>query len=1145
MPGPITYAAVTLLARDRLGQIRRALAARKEAGTAKELELHVLHLTAAAEAMMSASQPVIAPPVRLYGPPLTDHVSRFTLLGAIGPDLPRYAAYFQPGQRWLMDTLHKGTPDPHREKVLANTTNLIFDFWQRVGPLVDAEFSDQDKRKQAKQKMQAYVLGHLCHVAADVLSHPYFEAIEARLATPAPNAIRVMGRDDVAGAFDVRVASTFFGRGTDTRTKQWADWFPEPGEVPGAFAKALAASIQSLYGARAEGLPAFEEEFRKIDPAPPPLSVGLINESIDYFRTIIGIERVWTRGDWLGATAAMFLPLVLVPLGALVLPLGKNLTRPLTPADGPDAEARRRYESVVFPVAASALGPLVSMIIVSASGRGLRAEGVLGWVQAGLSLVASVGFFASLGGAGGLRWGLWFWLPLGLAVLQVLFVIKRGARENARKLLFLGPLVQVLLALFVILLYRGWLHELVEELQKSSDERDELAIARDWLIWIVIVAGLWFVHAVLWHKAFSASVPDDRNEFAGGEPRQFLRLYDDVALIHDARAPLDSERLADLVYPPARRPLLKLWWQAGTAPSVKVRIDHDRLVFHWDAPAGTPDQTVFAPLAPTTVERFGQLLATAVTGTGARGTLHVKPVRDDEKDLELAPGAVFSDHGDAKSTQADHDAEAALSKDIGTSEAAAFTLFHAPRPRLAERVGRSGVAADSRRAEQASRVGSLLQPVAGNPLTVRITVAGAVGTAQFTFQSGAGPVSAATATAPEVAVLALATTLVFTPGAFVAGDSWTVTLDGIVAAAAGNTSAGTLRATVTPRYRATNATDGTSPLLRRLLRPGDVLEIATAGPVGQQRIVEQVSSDTEVIVASAFTPPIAAGGIGYKRAAGDRGVRVRGTTPIRTPALAQGIGPNDVQGVVPGQLFGAQFMTGDVVELATVPPARRTVVTVKDAAPVGTPPAPLNLLELDAPPPTFVGAVFIDRLSDAEADGVPYVADASDVFGDGASIMNDAADLGALLCLGAASRLALDDGAVTPAGATRPLHRVYQVFRNWNLDRRRVNEWKLIVSGGAESERRGDFRAAEEAVVVDRADAGEVLGDASVERRRAADAIVREHGWLGVFRAWVDMASRARTDSQDTAVFRPGAPSNRDLSRAMAYLIDAADGVAP
>jgi hypothetical protein len=1324
MPGPITYAAITLLARDRLGQIKRALTAKKAAGTHSELELHVLHLASAAEEMMSASHPVIDPPVRLYGPPLTDHVSRFTLLGAIGPDLPRYAAYFHPGQRWLYDTLHKGTPDQHREKVLANTTNLVFDFWKRVGPMIDAEFSDQSKRTLARDKMRAYVLGHLCHVAADVLSHPYFEAIEARLATPTPP-VRVMSRDDVAGALDVRVADTFFGRGTDTRTKQWADWFPTPGEVPGAFAKAMAASIQAQYGARAEGLPAFEEEFKKIDPAPPPLSAALIEESIESFRTIIEIERVWTLGDWLGATAAMFLPMAFAYLGALVLPLGNDLSRPLGPADGPDAEDQRTYESLVFPLAASALGPLVSMIIVSASGRRLRAEGVLGWVQAGLSLAASVGFFATLGGAGAARWTLWFGLPLAMTVFQIIFVLARGARENSRKLLFLSPLVQLLLGLLFLLLYRGWLHEGVEELQKESSQRDDLKAFGTFAAWIAIVVALWFLHAVLWRWVFSASVPDDRNAFAGGEPPQFLRLYDDVGLVHDLAAPPQSERLADLLYPPARRPLLALWWEAGPAPGgvpgVKLRIDHDRLVFHWDAPADTPDLTVFAPLTPTTVETFGQRLAAAVTGNAVKGRLRVKPVRDDEKGLELAPGAVFSDHGDVRTTQADHDAEAARFTDIGTSEAAAFTLLHTPRPRLAQRMGRGGVAPDGRRGEEAGKADSLLQPVAADPR----------------------------------------------------------------------------------RYHTTNAGDGTSPLLRRLLRPGDVLEIESGGPAGagEQRIVERVVDDTDVLVASPFLTAFPAAGIPYKRAASDRGVRRRRAAQVQTAPFTPGVGPRDVQVVVapppspPPAVppLGARFMVGDVVELATaerpdVGFARRTITAVKETqridvtiaaggalgtatfttrvgggpvsasrptgpavfvegtaitifftsgnyvagdrwtidpdatvatqsgntstgsvattprivvkmtaagavgtakfnlrlwitepitvviaaggalgtatyttrvgagpvsapAPTGTgvpvagtmitltfgggtfvagdswtiatggpvtpaagntstgtlnagpivgplqtaPSFPVDgtlttlffsgpgtfaekdiwiidpdgtvtafpddaahpstatvtarvaprLLELDAPLPPFTGWAFVDRLSDAEADGFPFVADASDVFGDGGSVMNDAADLAALLCLAGASRLASSDRPVTPEGATRPVHRVSQVFRNWNLDRRRVNEWKAIVSGGAASERRGDFRAAEEAAPVDPADAGGTLDDAAVERRRAADALVRDLGWLGVFRAWVDMAGRARTDTTGAEVFRPGAPSNRELSRAMASLIDAADGVAP
>lgn len=1074
MPGPITYAAIALLARDRLGQIRRALVAKQSAGPLKEIESHVLFLATQAEQMMSASQPVIDPPVRLYGPPLTDHVSRFMLLGAMGPDLPRYAAYFVPGQRWLFDTLHKGSPDTDREHVLIKSTDLVFDFWSRVGPLIDAAETNEDKRKQEKQKMQAYVLGHLCHVAADALSHPYFESLETRLSTPGNAAavpplpsIRFMTRDDVTGAFDTHIAATFFARGTDTHTKQWADWFPTSSDMPSAFGQAMFDSITALYGG-APGMPAFDEAFKKLDPAPPPLSADLIREGIDSFRTIVEIERVWTLADWLGATAATFLPLGLAYFGAIALPHG-DLSKTLTPADGPDADAIRTYETVVYPLAVSSLGPLVSMIIVSASGRGLRAEGVTGWIQAGLSVVATVGFFTTLGGAGAARWVLFFALPLVLAVAQIIFVIARGAKENSRKLLFLGPLVQVLLSTLFMLLYRAWLHEGVEEFHKDGDARDNGKAWGYFAAWMGIVLVLWFVHAVFWRWVFSSSVPDDQDLLSTGEPRQFLRLYDDVSLLHDLAAPITSEKLSDLAYPPARRPLLKLVWQAGTQAKLQIQIQHDRLVFHWPGlPAGT-DTTVFAPLVPTTVAGFATSLARIVTGDAGKGTLHVTPVRDDEKGAELSPGTVFGDAGDDKTAQKAHDDAANAFTDIGTTDAAPFTLFHTVRPRLAERMGRSGTAPDTVRAPQGSKPGCQLNAVAGSTVRLRSTAAG----------------------------------------------------------------------------------DGSSPLLRKLFRPGDIIQIATAPP--QQRIVQKVENDTDIVVSSPPSPALAAApaaGVGYQRLKSDRTTRVRSAGQVQLPAAATlGIGPNDVVAAAAGNPFGAQFMAGDVVEFVIVPaptiPVRRTVVAVKDGTLTG--PAPgvaTDLLQLDAPPPALAGPVFIDRLTDEEADGFLYVADENDAFGDGGSVMNDAADLAALLCLGAASRINLEGSPQTPPGATKTAHRVTQIFRNWNLDRRRVNEWKMMVSGGASSERRGDYRAPEEAAPPDRADAGETFSDAFVAQRRTAEATVLEHGWLSVFRSWVDMASRPRNDVTTADVFVPGGPTNLELSRALAYLLDSAEGVA-
>jgi hypothetical protein len=1075
MPGPITYAAVALLARDRIGQIRRALQAKKDAGNAKEIDLHVLYLATQAESMMSASQPVIEPPIRLYGPPLTDHVSRFTLLGAIGPDLPRYAAYFVPGQRWLFDTLHKGTPDTDRERALANSTNLVFDFWRRVGPAIDAGTSDQKKRDEAKAKMQAYVLGHLCHIATDVLSHPYFETIEARLSVPPAGTnpgIRFMTRDDVAGAFDARVSDQFFARGTDTRNKKWADWFPTPSDVPTEFAQSMSDSITAVYTARAQGMPLFDETFGKIDPAPPALSPALISESIDYFRTIMEIERVWTLGDWLGATAAMFLPMGFAYFGALALPLGKDLSRSLTAADGANASAIRTYESIVYPVAVSSLGPLVTMIIVSASGRGLRAEGVTGWIQAGLSLVASIGFFATLGGEDAARWILWFVVPLVLAVAQIVFVLIRGASENSRKLLFMGPLVQIALAMLFMLLYRVWLHNGVEAFQGASP--NYLEAFGDFAAWLAIVVVLWFVTAILFRYVFSSHVPDDQNLFANGDPRTFLRLYDETTLVHDLGAAITAENFGALSYPPARRPLFKIWWEPAVQPNATMLISHDRLLFSWPGLATPGDQTVFAPVFPTTIDSFATALAKIITNDAGKGILHVASARDDEKTLELAPGLIFGDAGDDKTDLVGHNAAAFVAVPLPTTEATAFTLYHTVRPRLAERMGQSGGAGDSVR-QAASRPGSMLTQTVANP----------------------------------------------------------------------------------KQYTATNGTDGKAPFMQKLFLPGDIIEIASGGATGEQRIVEQIVNDTNIVVSSPFQFAIPAAGIAYKRAANDRSVRVAYAAQVVPAGLNVGAGPNDITASVGGTpRFGTMFMVGDIVEIsapppvapATVPlfqPFRRTVVAVKDQTLVGTPPIARDLLQLDAPLSLVNSPAVLTRVSDEEADGFPFVADPSDVLGDGIAVMNDAADLAALLCLGGASRLSTSATPVTPPGAAKPVHRVSQVFRNWNLDRRRVNEWKLMVTGGAESERRGDFRVDEEAAPVDPADASETFSDAFINGRIAADSLVRERGWLNIFRGYVDMAARARTDSSSAEVFRPGQPANRDLSRAMAYLIDATEGVAP
>jgi len=1065
MAGPITYAAIALLARDRLDQIVRTLRAKNELGTAHELELHVLHLAERAHAMMSAAQPTIAPPVRLYGPPLTDGVSRFMLLGAMGPDLMRYASLFAEGQDWLYHTLHKGTPDENRERIYVESTNTIFLFWDLVGGHIAEEFSDADDRVAPMANMRAYVLGHLCHVATDVLAHPWMERFESQLGVPAGGVpggalIPRLNREEVGGAIDRNLANTFFDRyNVDTRGK-WADWFPSPGDVPDSFYEALASTIEIAFlSKRPEGLPSFEETFAAIDPAPPDLDAHMIEDGVTTFRSVIEIGRVWDLGQWIGATAPMFLPLIAAYPMALVLEQADDLSRSLA-AEGPDAAGIRSFEQAAFPFMMTALSPLVTMIIVSASGRGLRAEGVTGWINAGLQVVFAVAFFATLGSATRAHWVFLFILPLFFNLAQMIFALARGSDSNVRTLLWLGPLVGLSMALLFLLCWSTFLHEGIEEFNKDSSERDHAKAWGFFVLWLVIVVALWIVHALLWRYVFSGEHAEDPHRFDTVDPpRKYLQLYDDATLIVQPEGFAGSEKLSDHIYPTSRRPLLKLWFEgAGT---LRVRIDHDRMVFTTDAANPPPPgslQTIFVPLAALSVEDFGKLLEASVKdGGGGTGQLKFKAAHDEEKELLLSPGFTLSDHGDDKDTQADHDAAADDFLAIGTTEEAAFVLHHAPRHRLSSLMGRAGPARDVTRAESAS--------VAGSTVTSRAA----------------------------------------------------------------------------PDGRTLDATAGS--LLRGLLQPGDIVE-TTAAPI-QRRVVERVEGDTVLVVSSPFTPPLAAAG--YKRAASDWSADVAAApNTLFTPNQRTGIGPNDVEGTAQ---FGTMLRAGDTIRVNTVPPQIRRVVAVKDDA-ITAAPIAVALLELDAPlaPPVpapvaapFLGVAF-DRVAEEQAEGFGFVADEDETFGTGESVMNDAADLAVLLCLGGVARMAPGE---TPAGATTPVRKVYEILRNWNLDRRRVNEWKMMVGGQAFSEKRGDHRARDEATSIELVDDYSGASDAFIGLRAEGETLANRLGWLGTFRSWVEMAGRPGNDITSDDVFRPGQPTNRELSRAMAFMVDAEEPVMP
>src|SRR5262249_45866739 len=171
-----------------------------------------------------------------------------------------------------------------------------------------------------------------------------------------------------------------------------------------------------------------------------------------------------------------------------------------------------------------------------------------------------------------------------------------------------------------------------------------------------------------------------------------------------------------------------------------------------------------------------------------------------------------------------------------------------------------------------------------------------------------------------------------------------------------------------------------------------------------------------------------------------------------------------------------------------------------------------------------------ERVGDENATGYQYLATADDNLFVGEMVMNHAADLGALLCLGATTHLVPD--ADRPKVGTG-LKKAFQVFRNWNLDHRRENEWKMLVLAGTVSEKRGDGSARDPGLPTLPSDWSLLSG--------GGEATANAIGWAPLLRHWVDMARRPAVSTTAKSSFKPGDPTNAELSRALAYLLDMRD----
>ena len=152
--------------------VKEGIARRRAAGQAPtNLETGLLALAEAAYKQMSTLPHSDASvPGQLFARPLEDKRLQVRRDGRDGARHPGVLRALQPGQPWFFEPLHKGTPDSDRELLMASTCDAALEIWYEASIRLGVEGD--------REKMRAYVLGHLCHIAGDVISHPFINDIE-------------------------------------------------------------------------------------------------------------------------------------------------------------------------------------------------------------------------------------------------------------------------------------------------------------------------------------------------------------------------------------------------------------------------------------------------------------------------------------------------------------------------------------------------------------------------------------------------------------------------------------------------------------------------------------------------------------------------------------------------------------------------------------------------------------------------------------------------------------------------------------------------------------------------------------------------------------------------------------------------------
>lgn len=187
-----------------------------------------------------------------------DRISKFAFVGSLGPDLPAAAYPLAINHDWAWHTLHKGAP--RRAWVDSKSTMFV----RKLLELVEKD--EREGRLPAAQRRRtvSYAIGHLSHIAADVVLHP---AVHALTWNDARGALDPLAEQSFEVAMDARTAHGFFQReDLYDDAQSWEDYYLDKGD----FKEPLTLLMNHLSGA-------FKETYGQITPNAPVC--GLDNPS--------------------------------------------------------------------------------------------------------------------------------------------------------------------------------------------------------------------------------------------------------------------------------------------------------------------------------------------------------------------------------------------------------------------------------------------------------------------------------------------------------------------------------------------------------------------------------------------------------------------------------------------------------------------------------------------------------------------------------------------------------------------------------------------------------------------------------------------------------------------------------------------------